>query len=174
MKLVYLISLVVLVVLVSGCVQPKPGPDYPEQEVPSDLYASYSYTAEATYVDIQIEKNKLSYTYFEDIEDKCAQWFLQAPCWESEDLKTVEAQLSTKELSELYNLVQTVDFFNLEDTYGGASEGQRYYSYTLNVKANGKEKEVVYQSFPEASPEPEQFVKVRDKLLTLVDEKFTS
>ncbi len=60
----------------------------------------------------------------------------------------------------------------LETTYGGAQEPQRYYPHKISVKMGKDEKRVFYQSFPGASPMPEEFKKVKNKLFELVRKKF--
>lgn len=140
----------------------------------SQLYIRYHYTTEATYQDIEINKSRLIYTYFpeEIAKEKCASWIIQSPCWTEKDLKTKEAILSEDEVNDLTSLINETDFMNLKNTYGGASQYQRYYPHTLFVKIGEKQKEVVYQSFPGASPMPKAFKKVKDKLFELIDKKF--
>lgn len=138
------------------------------------LYIQYLFTAEGTYQNIEINQSKLVYTYFpeEVAKEKCKQWTRQVPCWAEEDLKTKEAILSKDEINDLIGLINETGFMNLEENYGGSGGYQRYYPYILIVKIGEREKKVVYQSFPNASPMPEAFKKVRDKLLELVNEKF--
>jgi NADH:ubiquinone oxidoreductase subunit len=62
-------------------------------------------------------------------------------------------------------------FWNLEATYGDASAGQRYYPYRLFVVLGENRKEVIYQSYPEASPMPEAFKIIVDRLYELVHTK---
>ncbi len=137
----------------------------------SQLYMNYHFTAEAAYQDIKISQSKLIYTYFEDVEGKCEGWVAQTPCWAGEDLTTKETTLSEKEINELVSLIDQTNFMKLENTYGGATHGQKYYPERLSVRIGEKEKEVIYQS-SWASPMPEAFKKVKDKLFELVDVKF--
>lgn len=52
---------------------------------------------------------------------------------------------------------------DLDDVYGGPATQQRFYARTLTVKLEGKEKKVVYQSFPGSAPAPVAFETVRDR-----------
>ena len=139
----------------------------------SQLYMNYHFTAEAAYQDIKISQSKLIYTYFpeEVAKEKCAKWIKQVPCWAGEDLTTKETTLSEEEINELVSLIYQTNFMKLENTYGGATHGQKYYPERLSVRIGEKEKEVIYQS-SWASPMPEAFKKVKDKLFELVDVKF--
>jgi len=76
-----------------------------------------------------------------------------------------------KEIVYLVDLVMQTDFMGLKGVYGGATSHQRYYPHVLVVRLGGKEKRVVYQSFPGALPMPEAFRRVRDELFNLVDRK---
>ena len=163
-----ILSLLVLAAMASGCIQNV------EYSSTQPLYVSYFYTAEATYTKIEINQSKLIYTYFpQDVaQEKCKDWLVQAPCWKEEDLKTKEAILSDDEINGMIKLIEQTNFINLESSYGGAGPLQRYYSYKIFVKLGEKEKDVVYQSFPGASPEPEAFKEIKEKLLELVSDKF--
>jgi len=138
----------------------------------SQLYMGYHFTAEAIYQNIEINQSKLIYTYFpeEVAKEKCAKWIKQVPCWAGEDLTTKETTLSEEEINELVSLIYQTNFMKLENTYGGATHGQKYYPERLSVRIGEKEKEVIYQS-SWASPMPEAFKKVKDKLFELVDTK---
>jgi len=154
--------LVLLFVIISvGCVHQK-------QIKNENLYVSYFTSAEAMYEKIQVTDSKLSHTYFDDKNNKCANWIAQSPCWLDQELTTVERTLSQKEIDELINLINTTHFLELNTTYGGAKEGQRYYAEVISVKINGQEKTVTYQSFPEASPPPEAFTTLRKTIEGLV------
>jgi len=166
-RLIGIVIFATLIIGIMGCLQQKII-SYPQ------LYIRYHYTAEATYQDIEINKSKLIYTYFpeEIAKEKCAWGMIQSPCWTEKDLRIKEAILSEDEINDLISLINETDFMNLKSTYGRASQYQRYYPYKLFVKIGEKQKEVVYQSFPGASPMPEAFRKVKDKLFKLIDEKF--
>ncbi len=142
------------------------------QTTPSSLTIEYLFTAETTYEKIQVSQTRLVYTYFEDRNNKCAEWIAQSPCWADEDLKTQEADLTEEEVGDLIDLIRQTNFMQLKDIYGGAAEGQRYYAYTLMVQLGGKQKEVLYQSFPENEPRPEGFQRLSDRLHELVHQKF--
>ena len=140
------------------------------------LYVKYHYTAEATYQDIEISRSELIYTYFpkEIAKEKCANWIKQSPCWTEEDLRTSQVSLSEDEIDDLVSLIRKTGFMDLESTYGGADESQRYYAHGITVKIGEKEKAVVYQSCPDASPMPDAFEKLMDKLFELVSKRFNT
>jgi hypothetical protein len=129
------------------------------------------FTAETAYERIEIDRARLAYTTFEDVDDRCAQWIEQSPCWSEGDLKTREAPLSEAELRDLADLIRQAGFLSLEDSYGGAQPGQRYYPHRLSVVVGATGKEVVYQSYPGAPAMPAAFKEVMDKLYDLVDAK---
>ena len=147
-----------------ACAPPPPALPTPQ----ASLSVSYLFTAEATYNKIEVNQAKLSYTYFEDPEGKCAQWVEQSPCWTEQELRTREARLSDGDLADLIALIQQTNFMRLSNTYGGAASAQRYYRHTLQVKLDAVEKTVVYQSFPEAEPMPEGMSMLIDRLHELV------
>ena len=143
--------------------------DYPEL----DFIIDYYYTAEATYIDIEIKQSNLTYTYFEDTENKCAEWIKQSPCWNLSDLKTNTTQLTDDEINETINTIHNAGFMSLNDTYGVQDELQRYYTYTLSVTMGEKEKQVIFLSYPDGPTMPDAFITVRDYLVQLVNYKFT-
>lgn len=132
---------------------------------------TYLFTAETAYERVEINQARLVYTTFEDVDDRCAQWIEQSPCWSEGDLKTREAPLSEGELRDLADFIRQAGFLSLEDSYGGAQPGQRYYPYRLSVVMGATSKEVTYQSYPGASPMPDAFQAVMDRLYELVDAK---
>ncbi|MFH1202068.1 MAG: hypothetical protein V1674_04160 [Candidatus Omnitrophota bacterium] len=133
---------------------------------------SYYFSSELIYKDIEINQAQLSYTYFEDKDGKCKQWMRQAPCWDREDLRTIKTTLSADEVSDLIGLINQAGFMELETTYGGAGESQRYYLHKISVKIADAEKRVFYQGFPAASPMPQAFKAVKDRLFELINKKF--
>lgn len=134
----------------------------------TDIFVQYHYTAEATYQDIMVNGSSLVYTYFDDTDNKCAQWVAQAPCWNARDLKTKNIVLSATDITELQSLVNETGFMELDTILGRVAENRRYYSYTLTIKIDGKEKEVEYRSFPGAEAMPEAFEGVRARLFELL------
>jgi len=138
-----------------------------EQSPISDLYLTYYYTAETLYNKIIISDSKITYTYF-DSSEKCEGFMAQEPCWNESDLLTKETMLSGNEINELIGLLNKTNFMEMDNIYGGASELQRFYPYTITAKIDGVENEVVYQSFPGATPMPEGFKKIKDKMFELV------
>jgi hypothetical protein len=132
---------------------------------------TYLFSAETAYERIEINQWRLAYTTFEDVDDRCAQWIEQSPCWSQADLRTREAPLSDGELRDLTDFIDQAGFLGLEDTYGGAQPGQRYYPHRLSVVMGATGREVVYQSYPGAPPMPDAFKAVMDRLYELVDAK---
>lgn len=153
---------VIGILLSSGCSQKETSSD-------AELFLEYSFTAETIYQRIRIEHSDLLYTYFDDVEGECSQWLEQTPCWIEKDLTTREVHLSSSEMSDLIGLIEQTGFLKLEDTYGGAEPNQRHYSHRLFVRLGEREKEVIYQSFPDASPMPEAFSRVMDRLFDLAE-----
>ncbi|MCS6909698.1 MAG: hypothetical protein NZM11_03905 [Anaerolineales bacterium] len=162
-----IVILLIGVLLLPGCLQQRVSPESPQ---PFSL--SYLFTAETTYEKIEINRSRLIYTFFEDVDNKCTQWIGQSPCWTEADLKTKETGLSETEISDLIALLNQTGFWKLEATYGDASAGQRYYPYRLLVVLGENKKEVSYQSYPGASPMPEALKVIVDKLYELVRTKF--
>lgn len=150
-------------------------PIQPDTSPQPQFYMSYYFTTEATYEKIEMNQSKLIYVYFpkEIAEEKCARWLQQAACWTEKDLRTKETTLTATEINDLIHLIDQTNFMSLESTYGGAEQYQRYYPYSLFVKIGEKEKEVIYQSFPDASPMPKAFEVIKDKLLELMNKKFS-
>ncbi|MBI3649508.1 MAG: hypothetical protein HY231_00485 [Acidobacteria bacterium] len=138
----------------------------------TNIHARYVYAAETVYRDIIIEGLTLKLTYFQDADNRCQNWLEQRPCWTPKDLRVREAQLSKKDLRAFVKLLNQSGFLSLERTYGGAGAGQRYYSETLNVKLGEVQHQVIYQSFPAASPPPQAFTKVARWLSNLVKKTF--
>ncbi len=136
-----------------------------------DLYVRYFFNAEATYKDIVFQDASLWVKYFPDEESKCANWFAQYPCWTEKNLVTKETSLAPEDVKELIELIRDTNFMSLEDVYGGAASGQRFYAQTLIVKLGEKEKKVVYQSFPGSAQTPDAFKSVREKVVELVSRK---
>ncbi|PKP57608.1 hypothetical protein CVT91_10210, partial [Candidatus Atribacteria bacterium HGW-Atribacteria-1] len=135
-----LIVAVIGIVLLSGCIEEKPKEEF---------FASYNYGAECAYEKIEVNQSKLIYTYFEDVNDKCAIWTHQVPCWKEEDLKTKEVTLSEEEIDDLID-------------------------ESLFVKIKEKEKKVIYFTCASGGiySMPDVFKKVKDKLFEIVDKKF--
>lgn len=137
---------------------------------------NYFYTSELTYQKIDINQSRLTYTYFEGLEDfnEGNEELLieaQTPRWTEEDLKTKEATLSKNEIEDLISLINQTNFMKLEDVYGGSGQ-YRYYPVEIVVKLGEKEKKVIYRSSLDALPEPEAFKMVEDKLFELINKKF--
>lgn len=163
-----LVILYIAVFLFSACTPQQP----PSPISQPGVSITYLFTAEAAFDKIEVNQGKLSYTYFDDVNDKCAQWVNQKPCWTEQDLRTKEADLLEGDINGLITLIRQTKFMEQTDSYGGASSEQRAYPHHLKVKLGEVEKEVVYQSFPAAQPMPEAMKKLIDRLHALVNEKF--
>jgi hypothetical protein len=140
----------------------------------SSMMLRYHFDAEAVYRDIEIEDSTLTYTFFEDTQNKCARWIAQMPCWTKEDLQTVHAPLTAAELHTLRDLIEETHFMNLEDTYGNAGQnpGARYYSTVFTVEFGTAEKTVTYESFLNGEPMPSALQQMEAYLLYLVKNQF--
>jgi len=160
-KLLAALSLLILALVACS---PQTTPPVPR---PSELSASYHYTAEVKYEHIEIAQGILTYTRLGDLGDRCAQWLAQAPCWTEEDFVTSQVELPDSDIDSLIDLVRQSGFMALDDTYGGA-ESTRYYAYTLTVKLGETEQTVVYESFPDADPMPDAQRQVIDRLYELI------
>ncbi len=152
------------IVLISGCVEEKPKEEF---------FASYNYGAECAYEKIEVNQSKLIYTYFEDVNDKCAICTHQVPCWKEEDLKTKEVTLSEEEIDDLIDVINQTNYMDIENSYGYV-DGARCYSESLFVKIKEKEKKVIYFTCASGGiySMPDVFKKVKDKLFEIVDKKF--
>lgn len=129
-------------------------------------YLRFLATGESFYTEITLQNGILSYTYFEDTENRCAQWVKSTPCWQQQDLKTISMALGAEDLDNLYTLIKDSGILKLsQDTFGGAKPGQRHYSQQVEAGLNGKQKTITYQSFPGASKKPEAFARVETALL---------
>ena len=157
-------AVAVSVLWISGC------DDEQLSKIP--LMAHYHFTAECTYCDVQVDRSKITYTYYEPDRERCERWLIQGPCWTAKELKTARGTLSNRECRELADVIAQTGFLNLKDTYGGEGEGGRYYPYVLEVTVGDETKRVEYRSFPDATPMPDALVKVREKLFELVHSKF--
>jgi|GEM_PF-1191166 len=142
-------------------------PNLAQQTLPSsDFSLRFRATGESFYTEITLANGILSYTYFEDTDGRCAQWVKSTPCWQAEDLKTISLALRPEDLDNLYAVIKESGALTLKrDTFGGAKAGQRHYPQTLDIMLDGKEKQLVYQSFSGSSPKPEAFARLETVLL---------
>lgn len=142
-------------------------PNPAQQTLPgSDFSLRFRATGESFYTEITLANGILSYTYFEDTDGRCAQWVKSTPCWQDSDLKTISLALRPEDLDNLYAVIKESGALALKrDTFGGAKAGQRHYPQTLDIMLDGKEKQLVYQSFPGSSPKPEAFARLETVLL---------
>ncbi|UOG91456.1 MAG: hypothetical protein L3K52_14830 [Candidatus Thiothrix sulfatifontis] len=142
-------------------------PNPAQQTLPgSDFSLRFRATGEGFYTEITLANGIISYTYFEDTAGRCAQWVKSTPCWQAEELKTISLALRPEDLDNLYAVIKESGALALKrDTFGGAKAGQRHYPQTLDIMLDGKEKQLVYQSFPGSSPKPEAFARLETVLL---------
>ncbi|OQX13183.1 MAG: hypothetical protein BWK73_13025 [Thiothrix lacustris] len=142
-------------------------PNPAQQTLPgSEFSLRFRATGESFYTEITLANGILSYTYFEDTAGRCAQWVKSTPCWQDSDLKTISLALPPEDLDNLYAVIKESGALALKrDTFGGAKAGQRHYPQTLDIMLDGKEKKLVYQSFPGSSPKPEAFARLETVLL---------
>ena len=142
-------------------------PKKTENKSTDSLFIQYHFSAETAFVDISITGNQLVKKHLPE-SFKCPDNFVaQMPCYGEKDLVTEKKNLSKQQTDHLTELVKNSGVLNLNGNYGGASENQRYYPHLLNIKLNSKEYRLVYQSFPEAKPMPDEMKKVMDEILNL-------
>jgi len=158
-----LLSALLLLVL-AGC-RAVPAPAVPPSA--AALEASCHFTAEATYDEIHLKAGLVSRTDFFDLEGRCAQWYVQAPCWRPEDLLTRSATVPAAELEAFAAIVRDSGFLDLPDQTGGDPDDGRYYPYTLSVTLDGRTKSVLHRSFPGGGAPPAAFDRVWDALHAL-------
>ena len=74
--------------------------------------------------------------------------------------------LPNADLDNLYSVIKDSGILTLKrETFGGAKTGQRYYTQRLDVSIDGKQKQLIYQSFPGSSKKPEAFARLETALL---------
>ena len=161
-----------LPLIVPPTVLPTTPDSTPSAPTMARLAVTYFFSAETVYEKIEIHDRRLIYTTFVDKEERCAQSMIQAPCWRAEDLATREARLAADEEQALSDLLAQVGFWELDDSYGAMQPGQRFYPHHLSAHLGAREKEVVYQSAPNAAPMPVALRQVIDQLEALVNAKF--
>ncbi len=124
----------------------------------TSLMLRYQASAEAVFTDIRVEDQVLSYTFFRDKDNRCAQWFKSTPCWTTDDLKTVTRDLDATELEALAAMVDSSGILTLKgDDFGESDLRRRAYTETLTVNLNGAERVLRYRSTPEAEGKPKAF-----------------
>lgn len=160
MKAIYT-ALLILVLAMAGC-QPQESNPVPNN---TPLTLRYQASAEAMFTDIRVEDGVLSYTFFTDTDNRCAQWFKSTPCWTTDDLETLERVLEPDELEKLQTLVDSSGVLTLKgDTFGETNLRSRAYTETLTVNLDGAERVLFYRSTPEAKRKPAAFTLVENTL----------
>ncbi|MBU0654226.1 MAG: hypothetical protein KJ914_03735 [Gammaproteobacteria bacterium] len=142
-------------------------PSFTQQAISDNsLYLRFLATGESFYTEITLENGILSYTYFIDEQKRCEKWVKSTPCWQESDLKTISLALPEEDLDNLYTVAKESGIFKIKpDKVGGAKQGQRYYAQNLEVRIDGKEKKLTYQSFPGSSKKPEAFHRLETALV---------
>lgn len=137
-----------------------------------DLTLHYFTSSESTYTDIKLEQGQLTYTYFEDTDQRCAQWFKSSPCWTTADLKTVTAPLDAETAAELHKLVTAQPLIAQAPAALTAAEPQpaeRAYHEKLAIRLGSHEQQLSYRSRPDAPPKPEAFQHIEQLLQTAAE-----
>ncbi|MFH0893529.1 MAG: hypothetical protein V2A54_03745 [Bacteroidota bacterium] len=133
--------------------------------------ATYYSTSETSYEDITIENGVLTYVHLRKDFQCPPNYIAQVPCWKESDQVTDKVKLTQNEIDELKSVVEQAGFMKLNSVIGGAKDMQRFYPYTIKIKMGGMEREVTYQSFPNATPMPTAFEEVQKKLLAIAAAK---
>lgn len=158
------LSFTIVVLLLTACER------LPMEE---NLALHYFTSTEGSYTDIKLEQGQLSYTYFEDTENRCAQWFKSTPCWTPADLKTVSAPLNAETETTLRKLVSEQKLMETAVTTLKTAQGQaspdRAYSEKLTIRLGQNEQQLVYLSRPNAAPKPESFQQIEQLLQTAAE-----
>lgn len=142
-------------------------PAFVQQAVTDNtLYLRFLATGETFYTEIKLVNGILSYTYFVDEKKRCEKWMQSAPCWKDSDLKTISMALPDEDLDNLYTVAKESGIFSIKASkVGGAKQGQRYYAQKLEVRIDGKDKQLTYQSFPGSRKKPEAFNRLETALV---------
>ena len=127
------------------------------KSVEGDFYLEYTSTSKT----IIIKGNSITtQEWLEQYDNPIS----SMPSSRKEIIKT--AVLSPADLSALKSLIKENRFMSLPKTeYGGSAE-ERYYPYSITVKTNGKQKEVLYRSNPAPGTEqaPQAFSDLEKKI----------
>lgn len=143
-----------------------------------ELALHYFTSTEGSYTDIKLEQGQLTYTYFEDTDNRCAQWFKSTPCWTLADLKTVTAPLDADTETALRSLLHEQQLLeaaptNLKTAQDQASP-ERAYSEKLDIRLGQEQQQLVYLSRPDAPPKPPAFQQIEQLLQTAAEKIKTS
>lgn len=159
------LSFTIVVLLLTACEH------LPMEE---DLALHYATSSETSYTDIKIEQGQLAYTYFEDTDNRCAQWFKSTPCWTQADLKTVTAPLDVETETALRHWIseqkrpEAAPPIELQAAQAPSSL-ERAYSEKLTIRLGQHEQQLVYLSRPDAPPKPESFQQIEQLLHTAAE-----
>ncbi len=156
--------IVIIVTGLTGC-DPQETESMPHRP---PLALDYRTSAEAMYTAIRVENERLSYTFFNDSDHRCAQWFKSTPCWTENDLETRERMLTDSELAALYALVEHLRVEPLQgDTFGEKNLRKRAYTETLTIHYGQVQQQLRYRSSPQAEPKPGRFAALENRLREL-------
>ncbi|MDD3626402.1 MAG: hypothetical protein PHV06_03710 [bacterium] len=141
--------------------------DIKKSESEENIYIKYQYSSEIKNDRIEVNNEKLTYSYVDENRlDDLPEILEQRPYWTSDDMITIEKDLSDSQIKELKEIINS-GFFNLNDIEGMKEEGERYYPYTISVNVGERSKTVEYRSNPQADKMPDVFEKLLNKLYSL-------
>lgn len=136
------------------------------------LSLRYQTSSETSYTDLDLQGNVLTYTYFIDEDNRCAQWFKSTPCWTEADLKTRTVTLGEHEIEALSALVRHSGYFDLtENEFGETNKRERAYTETLTVKHGDQERVIRYRSSLASAKKPGAFAQLEQALRERIELK---
>ena len=116
---------------------------------------------------VHIENNKIDYTYSKLMEGETGGTFIGEYAQFEES-----AQISEEEIKSLLKIFEENDFFNLKEEYGNVSPYDRYYSHSIRLETNQKDKTVLFKDTPWTEEAPPEFINIERAILQLATEKF--
>lgn len=103
--------------------------------------------------------------------DACQKPDLNTNCYRiNYDLANTWYYPSETEIVTLINQIKDSGFMDydlIDSNY--ILNGGKYYAYTITIKLKDKEKTLIYKSYPGAEKKPEQFKKVEELLISLIN-----
>ena len=116
---------------------------------------------------VHIENNKIDYTYSKHREGETGVTFIGEYAQFEES-----AQISEEEIKSLLKIFEENDFFELKEEYGNVSQYNRYYSHSIRLKTNQKDKTVLFKDTPWTEEAPPEFINIERAIRQLATEKF--
>jgi hypothetical protein len=149
----------------------KPGQQYGTAPLPGKIEDSpagveFSYSMGGL-TDITVKNNIMT---FKSGQYKGGQPYADGTAQDYE-FTTETKTLTGPEVRSLLDAFTANRFFELKDVYGEVKGFDRYYGITLQLKAGGREKKVLFKSTPETK-EPPEFAAIEKTLLDFVLVKF--